>query len=485
MNERSPLISAAHIPTRRSSPCCAMLLLLVLALGASIGTSAYATQGVTDWLNIKDYGNNVQTAIDSASSPTSTSCVVYVPTGTWSVSGQIKFPTNKAIKLVGAASGGSVLRWTSAPGGDYITMRFHGQFIENLAIDGAGSGSGSGLCLDPNFLTGSVHVLADCHARNCSFIDIPQWGVNSLGDANNISNACSLENCGFGNVGGGIKLGNGCTAWTLNEVNVNDTDGPMLQLDSASVIVVNRSLFGPQSAGTDPYIKLNRVAAVTFIGADIEGDATDEFFVDLVGPFNFNVSFIGCAFRRSEVYARLIRCASPSLVFGLNVSDVSVYLNVSNADLLRTDDIVLDSPSSANIIGGTLGDNAAFRRMKLGGSATSVFMTNFDGGRVRIPKLTAAERDSLSGTAVPGDVVYSVDRLNHWDGGRWREDVAFFPMTTATNASPAGINYPALTTTQRDNIPTAFKTAGTLLYNTSTGQFNYWDGSSWKVVRSQ
>lgn len=480
MGARSSIRRLASLRHRLSPPLLLILVLPVVVLGGLAVGPAHATKGVTDWLNVADYGNNIQSAINAAPA----GATVYLPDTTYAVSGQIKFPTNRPIRLLGSSIGGTTLNWSSAPGGNYVTMYNSGQIMEFITVHGTGSSTnaGAGLYFDPTQMSGTLHVMANCHVRDCSFENIAGWGVESPGDANNITNACTLENCGFNTVGGGVRLGTGCTFWTLSEINICTVSDPMLQLDSSSVVMVDRGGFGPTSTNANSFIKLNRAAVVTFLNCDIEGDNTDKFFVDMVGGFNYNISFIGCTFRRSEVYARLIRCVSPSLVYNLNVLNVSTYLNgASNANLLRTDDIVLDSPSSANIIGGTLGDNSAFRRMKIGGTATSVFSTNFNGGRVRMPKLTSAERDSLSGDAVAGDVAFTVDRLNHWDGSRWREDVEYFPSTTATNAAPGGINFPGLTTTQRNNIPTAFKVAGTVIYNTTTNQFNYWDGSVWKT----
>jgi hypothetical protein len=54
--------------------------------------------------------------------------------------------------------------------------------------------------------------------------------------------------------------------------------------------------------------------------------------------------------------------------------------------------------------------------------------------------------------------------LNYRDSSRRRQEVAFFPTTTAANAPPGGINLPAITSTTRDNVPGAFKTPGTVIF---------------------
>jgi hypothetical protein len=111
---------------------------------------------------------------------------------------------------------------------------------------------------------------------------------------------------------------------------------------------------------------------------------------------------------------------------------------------------------------------------------------------IELPRLSVARRDSMAapgsgGTRREGLFSYNNDvkALNYWDGSRWRQEVAFFPTTTAANAPPGGINLPAITSTTRDNMPTAFKTAGTLIFNSSTNELNYWNGSAWRAVTNK
>jgi hypothetical protein len=164
----------------------------------------------------------------------------------------------------------------------------------------------------------------------------------------------------------------------------------------------------------------------------------------------------------------------------VTITNPSVYLSsVTLADTTRTDDIVFDSPSTLTVSGGTLCDIAACERpFKLSGTATKVMALNYNPW-LQLPKLTNLERDQIKAKAA-GDVVFNVDRLNHFDGTRWREDVAFFPGGALTNAVPSGINYPAITATNRDSVPSAFRTEGAHLYNSTSDQMNYFDGTRWR-----
>src|SRR6266498_1407154 len=196
-----------------------ILVVCLIALFAVAPSAAHAAVGVTDWLNVHDYGDNIQAAIDATG--TSSSRVVYVPAGTYEVSGPILFPNNKSIRLLGAGPGLSTLQWVSPPAGDYITIRFSGQVLENITVVGTGSGSGSGLVVDPT--SAPSGVLAGCEVRGCTFNNILGWGIKALGNGTLLSNDCRVDRCALGGGGNGIKIGTGCTAWSLREVNVNGT----------------------------------------------------------------------------------------------------------------------------------------------------------------------------------------------------------------------------------------------------------------------
>jgi hypothetical protein len=122
--------------------------------------------------------------------------------------------------------------------------------------------------------------------------------------------------------------------------------------------------------------------------------------------------------------------------------------------------------------------------------------TNLTAG-IEFPRLSASKRDAMSsptsgGTRREGLVVYNDSRkeLSYWDASRWRENVAYFPLTSAANAPPGGVILPAITTAQANAIPAAFKVQGALIFNidsTASGSVQYWDiaSASWKDVGSR
>lgn len=59
-----------------------------------------------------------------------------------------------------------------------------------------------------------------------------------------------------------------------------------------------------------------------------------------------------------------------------------------------------------------------------------------------------------------------------------------FPSTTRTSGIGAGVVVPQIDGTTRDSLPSDFLQGGLLIYNSSTGKLNFFDGSSWKIVSS-
>ncbi len=120
------------------------------------------------------------------------------------------------------------------------------------------------------------------------------------------------------------------------------------------------------------------------------------------------------------------------------------------------------------------------------------------------PRLTTSQRDAIQSPAT-GLFVYNstTDRINYWDGSDWKE----FVVSSSAAVNPAGTNpgpgtavnidgspphhsamfdiqsitggflFPRLTTTARDYIVSP--PTGLLIYNTSTGNLSYYNGSTW------
>lgn len=114
---------------------------------------------------------------------------------------------------------------------------------------------------------------------------------------------------------------------------------------------------------------------------------------------------------------------------------------------------------------------------------------------IAFPRLSASKRDSLvaasrGGPRREGLVVYDSDgkRLNYWDGTQWRDITpnVFFRTTTAPSAPPGGVSVPAITTEVRNALPSAYVVPGALIFNTSTGELNYVNGSgAWRAVSNK
>ena len=60
---------------------------------------------------------------------------------------------------------------------------------------------------------------------------------------------------------------------------------------------------------------------------------------------------------------------------------------------------------------------------------------------------------------------------------------AFLPTTKTSNAG-AGLLLPRVTTTVRNAIPAGILQRGLVIYNSTTGKLNFYDGSAWRVVTS-
>ena len=95
----------------------------VLVLASTLfGSCAYATTGVTDWLNLGDpaYGEQLQAAINALPS---TGGTIYVPAREFPQNTVVSFPANKPVRVIGAGSHASVLYFQISAGkAPYITI---------------------------------------------------------------------------------------------------------------------------------------------------------------------------------------------------------------------------------------------------------------------------------------------------------------------------------------------------------------------------
>lgn len=454
-------------------------------LAGASGSPAGATTGITDWLIATDY-STIQDAINK----TPANGTVYIPKGRYRLTKSLYLPNDRAIRVLGAGPERTVLNWTSDPGGDsaYFVVRFHYQTIEGLQIIGSDkTNHHRGIFLDPRDLPEKGEKrLTNFHAKELQLSKIPYWGMEAFGllspGGNQFTLNCRAEDCIFvdNKSGGAIKLGPSSTGWTIRGCGVGSATGYMLYLDKASLVNIQDSGFGDPADNT-PMVYIKNCLSVEISRCDLEAGTSTGYFVKFEGMSN-GIHLMNNHFVRNHNYVRMVQCTSPDMVLGLVVVNPSVYLPVTEpADSNRTDDIVVDSPSTVTVMGGTLCDNGACERpFKLSGTATKVTTVNYNPW-LRLPKLTNVERDQIK-LKTAGDMVFNTDRVDVFDGARWREQVAFFPGGATATAAPAGIDLPTITSAQRDSIPTAFKVKGALIYNSDTNKLNFWNGSAWRVV---
>jgi hypothetical protein len=178
------------------------------------------------------------------------------------------------------------------------------------------------------------------------------------------------------------------------------------------------------------------------------------------------------------------------VVVGPNVwSNVDVLVTITDSDDFRSCTVFPQAIYNSNNVASKIVVPEAADRGHFVFSATDNTSSLTAG--LALPRLSATKRDAMTaassgGTRREGLVIYNDtdDRLNHWDGKRWVQDVAFFPSdSTTAGAAPGGINVPsALTSSTRNNIPSVYKKKGAFFFNSNTNKLNYWDGGNWKEL---
>lgn len=73
----------------------------------------------------------------------------------------------------------------------------------------------------------------------------------------------------------------------------------------------------------------------------------------------------------------------------------------------------------------------------------------------------------------------------HWFREITSKGSLVLPAQVNGKRATRGIQFPVLTTGARDSIPAVQKPDGTLIYNKTTHQFNYWNGSTWKIIATK
>jgi hypothetical protein len=202
------------------------------------GDRAYADSlvavGVTDWINVKKAPYNakgdgttddtaeIQAALDAAG----TGGTVYLPAGTYRLTGQLV--VGSGITLLGAGPTASVLQQTSTSAHALYGQDLRHVTVANLGLTGPGSGTGSGIYFEPvgvvalNYLSFRDLFVKDFGGDGLHIVRtivslfervVAQtnggYGINLLapGDAVAGGTSCTLNSCyGNGNTTGGIRL---------------------------------------------------------------------------------------------------------------------------------------------------------------------------------------------------------------------------------------------------------------------------------------
>ena len=110
-----------------------------------------------------------------------------------------------------------------------------------------------------------------------------------------------------------------------------------------------------------------------------------------------------------------------------------------------------------------------------------------------LPRLSGSKRDAMvaassGGTRREGLTVYNdaAKALNYYNGSVWTTVPSYFPTkSSSTNAPAGGIAFPLVASTTRDSLPGTFKVEGAVIYNKTTHEFNYWNGSVWRGLSTK
>ncbi|MEU8920286.1 glycosyl hydrolase family 28-related protein [Kitasatospora sp. NPDC048545] len=169
----------------------------------------------TDYLNVKAYGakgdgtTNDTTAIQSALTAAATKGgTVYFPAGTYVLSSALA-PANQ-VSLLGAGPGATVLKQTSttAHGIAYNPTTLTYVSVQNLTVQGPGSGTGVGLYVQAN---SGANPVTSCQFNNVAITAFGSHGIQLVA-----ATGCSLASVNVSSVGGHAFYLSGGTGNTLD-----------------------------------------------------------------------------------------------------------------------------------------------------------------------------------------------------------------------------------------------------------------------------
>jgi hypothetical protein len=184
----------------------------------------------TNWFDVRNFGNNIQAAIDAAVAPNNTGGgVVYIPAGVYTITAPLSVPSNNpgvyppGLTLLGDGPTVTIVNTNFQV--DILRVSRSYTHIEGIAFQGAQSaGPGRGIVLSDEGKELRRVSMNRCVIRATGSYALFVQGTTSL--PNTWSILCDYQNCDFSsNLGGGALVYieascttqrfRGCTLWSF------------------------------------------------------------------------------------------------------------------------------------------------------------------------------------------------------------------------------------------------------------------------------
>jgi len=372
------------------------------------------------WLDSSNFPS-IQNALDSL--PSYGGCV-YVPAGTWVQNATIVMPKDRPAALVGAGVGATRLFWSN-PDIDCIRVMSSESRLQCLSIQGPNRPTsttvGRGIVVGRLAAeqTSPPSILRNVVLRDVQVMHTARWALYVLGadpavdpgvDGNSVSILCRVEDCSFGfNVAVGlIRVNAGNVSWTFDNCNIGSQKGVMMQLVQTANIRIVSGAFDNPLEDTQPFVLLDRVAAVHFDTVDFENQVTPnpkQFFIKVIGTLNYAILVNNCVFGRTATVAKVVQVPSGAAVHTMAIINPRILLNVMSAPT-GTDDFDFSTENSEiTVIGGLLATTRGPSPIRILNASPRTVLANVN-NRFRLPRVTTAERDTFTDRE-PGDMVFN------------------------------------------------------------------------------
>jgi hypothetical protein len=316
---------------------------------------------------------------------------------------------------------------------DLVHLRGSHARLEDLTLRGPGApGRGRGLVIGA---MGEPRVGAT--VLNCRIYETPSWGVYVLGredDPGTFSIYTHFDRMVVerNHTGGSVFIGSGCTTQYFDGCLLRLFRGPGLRCFDVEGTSMTNCII-EDGDDTEPYVDLEACNQMSFRQCWFEmpledRDAPVSRFIRTSGGQYRNITIDGCHFVRTGP------AANP---FAIEIAGTGRSVLITNPDLYvyervdpEADDHILVSgqDSEVVVIGGSLVDMDGgrrnvpeFRELRVRDRSNRAVLIDAK-GRVRVPRLTTAERDRLSQPS-PGDMIFNTDvsRGQMYDGSEWQD----------------------------------------------------------------